>query len=408
MEKEVNLYALVTEALSQEKLDEVVGYVFQISISNKEQEVTPKLKSSKKNCLEQLYILIKVYLDSNEVEKAEKLIAAYLYLQEDERINILKNIYLQKKEQINTVCIEQAKKTVQENSSLKKDENKYLQTKNAYILKYIILLIAVALILGGVIWSFYNYATKNQQNEFPIGDIKKKDILSNNVKLENLLSSLIHQWNDAHTQCDLSTLRSLYDYSDKIKFYGQYLTKEQCINNCYNIYKKLDGDFNQNIVSAITYSTTEDGEYRCDFVKSVTTKGKRQNYSSYLVFRAKNGGWYIIEESDEITDRKLQKKSGKSWKKMNLVGKIGGKYKVTLHLVNNKGEIHGSYYYNKYGKDHTIKLQGVITENQMQLKEYNEKGENTGFFDGKLDSHHFYGTFTNYKGAKMNFDLSLL
>lgn len=303
MEKETSLYALVTEALCQEQLDEAVNLIFQIAICDEKELLTPKVKSLKKECLEQLYILAEAYLDSNEVQEAEKLITAYLYLQEDERINTLKNIYLQKKKQIDTVCIEQAEKTVQKCSFLKEEENKCHQIN---IVKYILLLLAVALILGGIIGSFNSPTQRRQQDVVSI-EKEEKDI-NDEGEIKKILSSLIVQWNNAHTQCDLSTLRSLYDYSDKIKFYGQYLAKEQCVRKYCTIYKKLDGDFNQDIVSAVTYSRTKDGEYRCSFVKSVTTKGKTQNYPSYLVFRTKNPGWYIVEESDEVTDRNLQKK----------------------------------------------------------------------------------------------------
>ena len=405
MEKDTNLYELVTEALCQEQLDEAVNLIFQIAICDKKELLTPKVKSLKKECLEQLYILTEAYLDSNEVQEAEKLITAYLYLQEDERINTLKNICLQKKKQIDTVCIEQAEKTVQKCSSLKEEENKCHQIN---IVKYILLLLAVALILGGIIIGGFNSPTKRRQQDVVSIEKEAKDIMIDEGEIKKILSLLIVQWNNAHTRCDLSTLRSLYDYSDKIKFYGQYLTREQCVQKYLTIYKKLDGDFNHDIVSAITYSRTKDGEYRCNFVKSVTTKGKTQNYPSYLVFRTKNPGWYIVEESDEVTDRNLQKKSGNSMTNMNFVGKIDGKYKVTLNLVNDKGDVYGSYYYNKYDKNHTLKLHGTISGKQLQLNEYNEKGENTGFFDGKLDASRFYGIYTNYKGLKMDFDLSLI
>ena len=87
-------------------------------------------------------------------------------------------------------------------------------------------------------------------------------------------------------------------------------------------------------------------------------------------------------------------------------GNINGKYGIMMQIKIEDGVVSGNYYYTKYGSNNTLGLTGSLSNEKMQLTEYNEKGENTGFFDGILESNSYYhGTFTNYKGTKMSFEL---
>lgn len=92
---------------------------------------------------------------------------------------------------------------------------------------------------------------------------------------------------------------------------------------------------------------------------------------------------------------------------LSFSGKIDNKYKVVMNLTNDDGEITGSYYYTKSGSNNTLRLEGTLLNGKMQLSEYNHKNENTGIFDGILEEDVFYGTFTNYKGTKMPFELRI-
>lgn len=86
-------------------------------------------------------------------------------------------------------------------------------------------------------------------------------------------------------------------------------------------------------------------------------------------------------------------------------GIIDGKYKIRMTL---RSDGHGEYYYTKYGPNATLTL--IITElaenGNIKIEEYNDKGEQTGLFDGRLDSSgEINGWFTNYKGKRMPFYL---
>lgn len=92
----------------------------------------------------------------------------------------------------------------------------------------------------------------------------------------------------------------------------------------------------------------------------------------------------------------------------NYSGIINGKYKIRMTL-NSEG--HGEYYYTKYGPNNTLTL--IITElddnGNITIEEYNDKGEQTGLFDGLIENNgDISGTFTNYQGKLMPFYLEQL
>ncbi len=95
-----------------------------------------------------------------------------------------------------------------------------------------------------------------------------------------------------------------------------------------------------------------------------------------------------------------------------------GKYPVKMFLnikdINDfdECEIEGSYCYTSSGSGDFISLYGVKRGETLELSEYNEEGEMTGSFDGRLDifgnfsSMEYVGTFTNYAGKTFDFTLS--
>ena len=88
-------------------------------------------------------------------------------------------------------------------------------------------------------------------------------------------------------------------------------------------------------------------------------------------------------------------------------GMINEKYPIVMRLGwREPNEIGGSYYYVKNGRNSTLELSGSMNSNDyMILKEYNSAGEHTGTFEGKWSMDSYSGTFTNYKGVKMPFNL---
>lgn len=93
---------------------------------------------------------------------------------------------------------------------------------------------------------------------------------------------------------------------------------------------------------------------------------------------------------------------------LNLKGVISSSYNVTMQLSISNDEIYGQYYYDKNGSNNILYLYGGISNsNDVVLLEFNSKEEQTGLFQGVFGSNSFSGTFINYKGKEMPFELYL-
>lgn len=101
---------------------------------------------------------------------------------------------------------------------------------------------------------------------------------------------------------------------------------------------------------------------------------------------------------------------------VELEGAIGQyPIQMTLNLKNieNNGKcgIVGEYRYTASGGGGMLELNGEKIGDKMILKEYNEKGELTGTFDGEftmkghLSSFEYTGTFCNSKGKTFGFNI---
>lgn len=142
-------------------------------------------------------------------------------------------------------------------------------------------------------------------------------------------------------------------------------------------------------------------------------KKEEANYLRELIkYKDKSSDIYKNQYTKSIIQTKKSFVTSNNIQKSNsidryiLKGKINRKYGIMMQIKIEDGVVSGNYYYTKYGSNNTLRLTGSLSNEKMQLTEYNEKGENTGFFDGILESNSYYhGTFTNYKGTKMSFEL---
>lgn len=84
----------------------------------------------------------------------------------------------------------------------------------------------------------------------------------------------------------------------------------------------------------------------------------------------------------------------------HLVGTIAGKG-VVMDLSNFDGELHGSYYYSKYGASGALQLDGHVDGGgNVTLEEYNSNnGVYSGFLTGRISRKGVLsGSFTNNRG----------
>lgn len=113
------------------------------------------------------------------------------------------------------------------------------------------------------------------------------------------------------------------------------------------------------------------------------------------------------------TEIKTQDQSAKTnnldEKQFSLVGNINGNLNIHMELSLNNGKITGTYYYDKYKQD--LKLEGTYdSTNNVNLSEFDNKGNNTGKFSGILSTDgNFTGEWSTADNSKkMSFSLKNL
>jgi hypothetical protein len=119
----------------------------------------------------------------------------------------------------------------------------------------------------------------------------------------NAVKNLVSKWNDAHTVNTVGELSSLY--SGTVNFYGTSLNSAKCIAAKRAMLKEQK-DFSQVITGDLFLSGYSTGLIRCDFIKTVSVNGVATDYDAYLIIERIRGKYFIVGESDLITDSKLE------------------------------------------------------------------------------------------------------
>ncbi len=124
-----------------------------------------------------------------------------------------------------------------------------------------------------------------------------------NAYNKNDVENIVVYWNKACNEQDISKFKTYY--ADKLIYYGKELSKSQAILDKIRIYKKYR-KFNQYISSPITQIKYSSGIIKCEFNKSVQVNNKNPRaYPSYILIREIHGRYFIVGESDLLTDNKL-------------------------------------------------------------------------------------------------------
>lgn len=117
------------------------------------------------------------------------------------------------------------------------------------------------------------------------------------------VKNLISEWNKAHTASTVQTLSLLY--SETVNFYGASLDRSKCISIKRAALEKQK-DFAQMISNEQVLSGYSSGVIRCDFVKTVSRNNRTVNYQAYLIVKQFGGDYFIVGESDLITDKNIK------------------------------------------------------------------------------------------------------
>jgi hypothetical protein len=112
-------------------------------------------------------------------------------------------------------------------------------------------------------------------------------------------STVVEQWNTAHTKHDAAALSSLYD--SRVEFYGQTLTSSQCVAKKKAAFDK-DATYTQSIRDLKLTTNDKGGLTRARFTKTSTSHGKGTDYPSTLIIDARG---LISVETDDVTDKNL-------------------------------------------------------------------------------------------------------
>lgn len=120
---------------------------------------------------------------------------------------------------------------------------------------------------------------------------------------EGKIKELVSNWNKAHNEKSIGSFDELY--AAEVQFYLKKLSKNECLEEKLNLFKKYP-DFFQQISREIEVDKLLDNQYKSSFVKSVTVNQITKDYPSYLIFDDKGK---IIAESDLTSETGGAKKN---------------------------------------------------------------------------------------------------
>ena len=117
------------------------------------------------------------------------------------------------------------------------------------------------------------------------------------------VETLIQEWNFANNSRNTESFRNVY--GDKLLFYTQNISERKAIQLKQQLFK-LKPNFEQRIITPITYTPYTSGLIKCDFTKEVYETSRWKKYPSYLLVSYEDKRYQIVGESDNATDRVLK------------------------------------------------------------------------------------------------------
>ncbi len=116
---------------------------------------------------------------------------------------------------------------------------------------------------------------------------------------------LTTRWSSAVSDQDLRTLAALY--SNKVQVYGKGMAKRQVLKAKLDFYLKYPL-FSQRIVGTPNVEKISVTEYLVTFTKQWQTTADVLEVTGYLRFSNATGEWKIIQETDDITEKRIKAK----------------------------------------------------------------------------------------------------
>lgn len=241
------------------------------------------------------------------------------------------------------------------------------------------------------------------------------------------IEEVIGKWNESLNLRDGNMSEGVF--GSTVNFYGTDMSGKDASDR--RIAKTVeDPTWNQEIISDIDYTDLADGSVKAYFTKKSTDSKGTKTYRAYLVLENQNGEWKVVKESDDLTDKNLQKKKSapketevtanddtpavkekSRTERVTYKGNIGPYgVKVSLTLYNETVQqgfgtlfdVKGSYTYTEAGN--TLNLKGTTwTMDGTHLEEYTPKGNHSASWhlDGFVGDDVLTGDFQNLNNGNV-------
>jgi hypothetical protein len=243
---------------------------------------------------------------------------------------------------------------------------------------------AKILILLAVFFFAAIYFLNNRESLTELLEIygKTKSGQNNANNIEDILSQLVVEWNNAHSVNRANKFADLYH--SEVLFYGQQLKKDKVCDIKLSLLQKInDGNDFEHGIGSIDVEHVRNNEYRCNFVKWSTLNQKTNEYPSYLIFGKFNNQWKIVAESDQITDKNLLKRKINEIRNFPEVKAIGnavidvddGEVYYTARIGKASQDIvHAIYRFHIY-RNYRVMYYDAASDSEMTIEEWRKSNE---------------------------------
>lgn len=180
-----------------------------------------------------------------------------------------------------------------------------IEKKSWWTLERIVIVAAASFIFVGLMFIIFERVKNKETIKTSYAEPSTKD-----TKDQQYVIDLVNWWNDIHNS--KKTDDCVRIYAAQVKYYQQIYTPAQIAKTKRDLFTKTPS-FKQEL-SDRQITVIGQNTMKVHFNKKVWTSSKDtpKNYPSYLVVnRDTKGLWWIVEESDDITDANQTKKSKK-------------------------------------------------------------------------------------------------
>ena len=156
-------------------------------------------------------------------------------------------------------------------------------------------------------------SARSQENFYQEESLETEEKISRMTDFDSYITALVGQWDKAHNSQDNDIFLELY--APQVHYYGQYWDSRKCVEDKMRLFRRYSV-FRQYSVN-LHGEELADGRIKVSFEKHVHYDGKDEVFPSYLVVEKQEqqlsfNGWRIVVESDEITDRNLERRKKSS------------------------------------------------------------------------------------------------